>query len=102
MAVDRVDHSKPKVKPIRFNFELRETSPLPSETEEDDEEMDAHGGLIDPNVGREAEMVEVIEEDFYGRKIKKQFKNYILTPVRERIGCYVNLDNKYYQMDSIK
>lgn len=69
-----------------------------SDTDDLDPEND---GLPDPTIGRLPEQVKVYEEDADGNLIENPRKNYTLTPVEERIGCYVNLDEKYYTAQAI-
>ena len=45
------DNKKPKVRPIRFNFERRETTPCGSESDTDDLDPE-NDGLPDPTIGR--------------------------------------------------
>ena len=96
MRVDgKMQNDKPKVKPIKFNFELRESTPCNSSSDTDD--LDPEGdGLPDPTINRKAEEVKVYEEDEEGNLVENRRKSYKLTPVPERIGCFINIDEKYY------
>ena len=84
-----------KVKPIKFNFELRETTPVNSESDTDDLDPE-NDGLIDPTINRPPEVVKVFEEDENGVKYENKRKSYKLESVEERLGCFINLDEKYY------
>lgn len=86
---------KNQLKPFRFNFELRETTPMGSESDTDDLDPE-NDGLPDPTIYQQPEEVKVLEEDEDGNLVENKKKTYFLTPVRERIGCFINLDEKYY------
>lgn len=86
---------KPKVKPVRFNFALAETTPVNSESDTDDLDPE-NDGLADPTIGREPEEVKVWEEDDEGNLVENKRKTYVLTAVKERVGCLINLQEKYY------
>lgn len=90
-----------KVKPIRFNFELRETTPVNSESDTDDLDPE-NDGLVDPTINRQPEVVKVFEEDENGVKFENKRKSYKLEQVKERLGCFINLDEKYYSAKSIE
>ena len=93
-------NDKPKVKPVKFNFELRETTPVNSESDTDDADPE-NDGLPDPMIGREDEIVKVFEEDGDGNQVENHRKTYKLTPVVERIGCFINIDEKYFNKKAI-
>ena len=79
-TVNADQEEKPKVKPVRFNFELRETTPVNSESDTDDLDPE-QDGLADPTIGREPEEVKVWEEDDAGNLVENRRKTYVLTPV---------------------
>lgn len=64
-----------------------------SDTDDLDPEND---GLPDPSINRPKEEIKVYDEDADGNLVENKRKTYYLTPVVERIGCFVNLDDKYY------
>lgn len=101
VCLDKEKDYKNKVKPIRFNFELRETTPVNSESDTDDLDPE-NDGLPDPTIMRPPEIVKVYEENENGVKVENKRKSYKLTSVEERIGCYINLDEKYYTADSLE
>ena len=88
------------MKPIRFNFERRETTPCGSESDTDDLDPE-NDGLPDPTIGRPPEEVKVYDEDEDGNLFENKKKTYMLHQIEERIGCFINLDEKYYTLESL-
>ena len=60
-----IDPMKPKIKKYRFNFELRETTPLNSDSDTDDLDPE-NDGLPDPAMNQPPIEIKVYEEDDNG------------------------------------
>jgi len=88
-------------KVFKFNFELRETTPINSD--EDTDELDAENdGLDDPVFNPESEFIKVYDEMDDETFKENKSKHYTLNPILERVGCKINLDDRYYSKSSIR
>ena len=80
---------------------MRESTPQNSD--EDTEDLDSdNDGLDDPVYHPEPVLIKVYDELDDETLKENKSKQYTLTPIIERVGCKINLDEKYYTKSSIK
>ena len=52
-------------------------------------------------MGRPPMEVKVYEEDSDGNEFENKNKSYKLEQIQERIGCFINLDEKFYTAEAL-